>query len=354
MSESKAEGGTTDHEQRTATIEDQRPKTQDLSPDAALPDAFVERLRAIVPDVRFRAVMAAFGRPRATGFRVNTLRATTPDVRRSLEAEGIALHGVPWKPDAFWVAPDVRAALLTSEAYQNQEIYVQNLASMVPPIALDPQPGERVLDLAAAPGSKTLQIACMMQGGSAEEGEVAAVEVVKGRFFRLRANLEAQGATAVRTFLQDGTKVWRYRPEHFDRVLLDAPCSSEGRFHLSDPATYAYWSPRKIKEMARKQRRLLYSAVQCLRPGGTLVYSTCSFAPEENEAVLDKLLRKFDGALQLEPLGLELDNMRPPLDGWDGRPFKGDHRHARRLLPTETMEGFFVAKLVKTASTSTP
>ena len=177
---------------------------------------------------------------------------------------------------------------------------------------------------------------------------------MKGRFFRLRANLEAQGATSVRTFLQDGTRVWRYRPEHFDRVLLDAPCSSEGRFHLSDPETYAYWSPRKVGEMARKQRRLLYSAVRCLKPGGTLVYSTCSFAPEENEAVLDKLLRQFNGALRLEPLGLDLENMQPPLQSWQGRPFRSDLSPARRLLPTETMEGFFVAKLIKIARTSEP
>ncbi|MGI9173850.1 MAG: RsmB/NOP family class I SAM-dependent RNA methyltransferase [Rhodothermales bacterium] len=314
----------------------------------ALPEAFVERLEAIVPAERFEGVVAAFRRPAATGFRVNTLKATRSDVRASLEREGVGFHDVSWKPDAFWVEAEERAALLASAAYQAQAIYVQNLASMVPPLALAPKPGERVLDLAAAPGSKTLQMACMME----DEGEIAAVEVVKGRFFKLRANLEAQGATAVRTFLQDGTKVWRYRPEHFDRVLLDAPCSSEGRFHLSDPQTYAYWSPRKIKEMARKQRRLLYSAVQCLKPGGTLVYSTCSFAPEENEAILDKTLRRFDGALHLEPLSLELENMQPPLESWQGRPFKSALRHARRLLPTETMEGFFVAKLRKTASTS--
>ena len=325
-----------------------RPKTKDLKPKTALPEAFVERLQAIVPADRFESVMAAFGRPAATSFRVNTLKAAPSDVRASLEAEGISFQEVPWKPDAFWVEAGERAALLASAAYESQAIYVQNLASMVPPHVLAPTPGERVLDLAAAPGSKTLQMACMM----ANEGEIAAVEVVKGRFFKLRANLEAQGATAVRTFLQDGTKVWRYRPEHFDRVLLDAPCSSEGRFHLSDPQTYAYWSPRKIKEMARKQKRLLYSAVHCLKPGGTLVYSTCSFAPEENEAMLDKTLRRFGDALRLEPLDLELENMQPPLESWHGRPFKRDLQHARRLLPTETMEGFFVAKLRKTISTS--
>jgi 16S rRNA (cytosine1407-C5)-methyltransferase len=312
-----------------------------------LPAEFLERLRAIVPPERYHEVVATFATPAATSFRINTLRAERDAVVQALEADGLYLHPVDWKDDAFWVSPEERATLLASEAFAQQHIYVQNLSSMIPPLVLDAQPGERVLDLAAAPGSKTLQLACAMH----DEGELAAVEVVKGRFFKLRDNLAAQGADNVRTFLQDGMKVWRYRPEHFDRVLLDAPCSTEGRFRADEPETFAYWSPRKIKEMTRKQRRLLYSAVQCLRPGGVLVYSTCSFAPEENEAILDKTLRKFGEAIHLEPLGLDLDNLMPPLAAWNGKRFKQDLSHARRLLPTLTMEGFFIAKIRKTQST---
>ncbi len=312
-----------------------------------LPAAFLARLREIVSEENYEAVLTTFAAPRATSFRVNTLRAETRAVVRALEAAGLTLHPAPWKDDAFWVAPAERAALLASAPYREEQIYVQNLASMAPAWVLAPAPGERVLDLAAAPGSKTLQMACRMHN----EGEIAAVEVVKGRFFKLRANLEAQGATNVRTFLQDGTRVWRYRPEHFDRVLLDAPCSTEGRFHLSDPASYTYWSPRKIKEMARKQRRLLFSAVQCLKPGGVLVYATCSFAPEENEAILDKTLRTFGDALHLEPLGLDLPAMQPPLAQWQGKSFRHNLSEARRLLPTDVMEGFFLAKIRKVRTT---
>ncbi|MFQ5571307.1 MAG: RsmB/NOP family class I SAM-dependent RNA methyltransferase [Rhodothermales bacterium] len=312
-----------------------------------LPIVFLERLREVVPGDRYDEVVRTFAEPTATGFRINTLRAEPGTVVRELEAQGIHLHSVDWKADAFWVVPEERAALLASAAYAEQRLYVQNLASMIPPLVLDARPGERVLDLAAAPGSKTLQLACQMQ----DKGEIAAVEIVKGRFFKLRDNLAAQGATNVRTYLQDGTKAWRYRPEHFDRVLLDAPCSTEGRFRVGEPDTYAYWSLRKIKEMARKQRRLLFSAVHCLRPGGVLVYSTCSFAPEENEAVLDKTLRTFGDALRLEPLGLELDTMQPPLASWQDRAFRHDLSAARRLLPTATMEGFFVCKIRKVAQT---
>ncbi len=311
------------------------------------PEIFLERLRQIVPADRFDAVLHTFSAPAATAFRVNTLRATPEAVVRELEDLGLRLNAVPWHDGAFWIRPEDRSRLMASAAFAEQRLYVQNLASMIPPLALDAQPGERVLDLCAAPGSKTLQLACRMQN----TGEIAAVEVVKGRFFKLRANLDAQGATCVRPFLQDGTRVWRYRPEHFDRVLLDAPCSTEGRFRTAEPETFAYWSPRKIKEMAHKQRRLLFSAVHCLRPGGVLVYSTCTFAPEENEAVLDKTLRKFGDALRLESIPLNLENTQPALTQWRGKPFKNDLSLARRLLPTPTMEGFFVAKIRKVART---
>lgn len=320
-------------------------KNRDLA--FLLPAAFLERLRRIVPADRYAEVLRAFAEPPATGFRINTLRAAPEVVVAELEALGLRLHHVAWRPDAFWVRPDERSRLLASAACAEQRLYVQNLASMIPPLALDAQPGERILDLGAAPGGKTLQLACQMRN----TGEIAAVEVVKGRFFKLRANLTAQGATCVRPFLRDGATVWRHRPEHFDRVLLDAPCSTEGRFRADDPATYAYWSPRKIKEMVHKQRRLLFSAVQSLRVGGVLVYSTCTFAPEENEAALDKTLRRFGDALRLEPLGLDLDNMQPALSEWQGQSFRHDLSPARRLLPTPTMEAFFVAKIRKVEPT---
>ena len=105
--------------------------------------------------------------------------------------------------------------------------------------------------------------------------------VPRGRFFRLRDNLARHGAENVQTHLADGTRIWRRHPERFDRVLLDAPCSSEGRFRADAPKTYAYWSKKKIAESSRKQRRLCYSAIQCLKPGGVLVYSTCTFAPKK-------------------------------------------------------------------------
>ena len=312
-----------------------------------LPEQFMSRLQRILPEAVLPSVLQSFTRPSAVGFRVNTRKAEVDAVRDALEEEGLEPRPVAWWDHAFWLSPEERDRLLATDLYRREMIYVQNLSSMLPPLVLAPQPGERVLDLTAAPGSKTLQMACLMGG----EGELAAVEVVRTRFFKLKDNLKRQGASEVRTYLQNGERVWRYRPEYFDRVLLDAPCSSEGRFHASRPESYQYWSTRKIREMSRKQRRLLYSGIQSLRPDGHLVYSTCAFAPEENEAAIANALQQFDGAIEVEPINLNVENRIAPLPSWEGASFPEAVRHSMRIVPNETMEGFFVCRLRKVRST---
>jgi 16S rRNA (cytosine1407-C5)-methyltransferase len=312
-----------------------------------LPPEFLERLAALLPAAQFEAVCTAYANPRVTSFRINTLKAERAPVLEQLKASGVQVNPLDWFDNGFWVASDERPALLASDVYRDQAIYVQNQASMIPPLVLAPRPGDRILDLAAAPGSKTLQIACMMD----RSDEIAAVDAVKSRFFKLRENLKAQGAGHVRTFLKDGRGVWKHRPEYFDRVLLDAPCSSEGRFRVDEPASFAYWSVRKIREMVQKQRRLLQSAVHALRPGGTLVYSTCSLAPEENEGVLTDLLKKFGSAIEIVPVPFDVEGMNLPCESWEGRLFDASIQRARRILPSHRMEGFFVCKMKKNAST---
>lgn len=322
-----------------------------------LPDPFLARLARIVGPADLAGVLATFEAPLRTSFRVVTLRASEADVLERLRDAGIPFEAVPGVPGAFSVEAEHRAALLASAPAAEGLVYAQNASSQVPVHVLAPQPGERVLDLCAAPGSKTGQIAAAM----ANEGEVVAVEKVRERFFKLRANVAAQGATIVRPRLGSGTAIAYGEPEAFDRVLLDAPCSTEGRFRTDVPATTAYWSPRKIKEMRAKQGRLLYAAVQALRPGGTLVYSTCTFAPEENEGALTKMLKTFgdrvevvpaDGLPDGGPAGSGGPLVRPGMEAWDERAFHPDVRHARRVLPDGRFEAFFVARVVKHGSTA--
>lgn len=311
---------------------------------AHLPDAFVDRLEAIVGAQRLPAVLSTFGPPARVGFRFNPLVAPPTQSREALTSAGIAFEPVSWYADAATVDADDRDALLATPQAESGAVYLQNLSSMVPPLVLDPRPDERILDQTAAPGSKTLQLAALM-GELDDDAELVAVEVVKPRFYKLKANLASGGAPHVRTYLQDGMKVGRYRPEHFDAVLLDAPCSTEGRFRWDEPGTFAYWSERKVAEMARKQKRLLAAGLDALRPGGVLVYSTCSFAPEENEAVVAQALAD-DDRLSLDPITVDVPAFSSALGEWQGQRFEGV-ANARRIVPDGTFEGFFVARIRK-------
>ena len=312
-----------------------------------LPEPFGERLRRILPADRFADCWRTFHQTPATSFRINPLKTDRESLVAELRAADFELTPLSWKDDAFTVPHAQRRGLTESAACGEGRLYIQNPASMVPPLVLDPRPDEWILDLTAAPGSKTLQLAGMMGG----QGRISAVEVVRSRFFRLKRNLEAGGASQVRTYLKDGARVWRSCPEQFDRVLLDAPCSSEGQFNGTDPQTFAYWSEKKIAEMSRKQQRLLFSAVQCLKPGGVLVYSTCTFAPEENERVVARLLARFPHALCIEAVELPFGNVQEGLTEWKGKGLAAELRQAARILPDGVMEGFFVCRMRKVEST---
>ncbi len=319
------------------------PPTTSSTADA-LPSAFVDRLGRIVGAERLPTVLSTFGPPVRVGFRFNPLIASPDETRAALIEAGISFEPVGWYTDAATVDANDRNALLATPEAESGAVYLQNLSSMVPPLVLDPRADERIFDQTAAPGSKTLQLAALM-GEPADEAELVAVEVVKPRFYKLKANLASGGARWVRTYLQDGMKVGRYRPEHFDAVLLDAPCSTEGRFRWDEPQTFAYWSERKIAEMARKQKRLLAAGLEALRPGGVLVYSTCSFAPEENEAVVAQALAQ-DDRLSLDPIAVDVPAFSPALSGWQGEAF-AHVANARRIVPDGTFEGFFVARIRK-------
>lgn len=317
-----------------------------MSPNERLPVEFVDRLRDILGPSTLDACLQGFRDPKWSCFFVNTLLSSTTAVCDELSSAGVYLTAVPWCEGAFWVRPENRRALLHSTALAEHRLYVQNASSLLPPLVLAPNPEDAVLDLAAAPGGKTIHLACLMKN----RGPLSAVEVVRSRFYKLTRNLADYGVANVRTYFTDGRTVGRKKPEQFDRVLLDAPCSGEARFRVDQPESWAYWSMRKIREQSRKQRGLLQSAFRALKPGGTLVYATCSFAPEENECAVSHLLNRFPGCVQPIPIEMPLPNVIPGLTHWQGRELDRDLRHSCRVLPDERLDGFFLCRLVKTDS----
>lgn len=313
---------------------------------SSLPDAFLERLSQIVPAEQLPQTLASFSADKPTCCRINTLKCSPAQARDTLSQAGFSLDPVPWLDEAFFIPTDQRRPLTEHPLYRDGALYIQSLSSMTAVMALDPQPGEENLDLCAAPGGKTLFMAARMHN----QGRLAAVEAVKPRFFRLKANLQQQGASVVHTYLADGRSIGRKVPARFDRIMLDAPCSSEARMREDDPESYQYWSPKKVLEMARKQKGLIESAWQALKPGGVMLYCTCSFAPEENEAIVQHLLKQHPDAAIIEPIQLPIGNQMTGLDQWAGKPFDASLHQAVRILPSATMDGFFMCRIRKAAT----
>jgi len=314
-----------------------------------LPIEFVQRLKRIVPSEKLASVLASFSATKPTTFRINTLRGSIEDIVGRLELLQIDMKPVPWfcdtsgQPLAYQVAHEHREQLTHNPVVDAGLIYVQNLSSMLAPRMLGAFPGETILDLAAAPGGKTTQLAQMMEN----TGVLSAVEPVKKRMFKLRANLERCGVSNTRIYQTDGRTVGHKTPNRFDRVLLDAPCSSEARFRAGDPKSWATWSQRKIRETSRKQIGLLKSAIHATRSGGRILYCTCSLSPEENEQVIHKTLKKFGDQVSLIPVELPIENLQDGIVEFDEKSFDPQVKLCRRVLPTEVMDAFFIACFVK-------
>ncbi len=307
-----------------------------------LPTAFLERLKLILTPEDYLQALRRMQDPEWVTVRINTLKADPALIITELQRQ-FNIQLVSWLPYALAIPCTEQTKLMATEAYQQGHLYLQNLASMLPPIILAPKPDDLVLDLTAAPGSKTSQLAQIMQN----QGQIIAVEAVKSRFYRLKSNLAQLGVSNTSCLLRDGSQLWRTHRNRFDKVLLDAPCSSEARFSLTDSATFQFWSEKKVLEMQRKQKKLLYSAAQCCQLGGSIIYATCSYAPEENECVISRFVERFHNAVAIEPLTLNFPNQRPGLTKWQSKPLHPDLKYALRIIPDELMHGFFICKIKK-------
>ena len=240
-----------------------------------LPEAFLQRMEAQLGS-EYPAFLESLERPRAVALRFNPMKGARP----VLPFVGAP---VPWEPEGFYYDPETRPGL---HVYHEAGVYYLQEASAMAPVALlDPKPGERVCDLCAAPGGKTTQIAGRMLG----QGFLVCNEINPKRAKILSRNIERMGvANALVTNEHPETLASRF-PGFFDRVLVDAPCSGEGMFRKEEAAV-TDWSQETVQMCARRQREILDSAARLVRPGGRLVYSTCTFAPEEDEETVAAFL----------------------------------------------------------------
>jgi tRNA (cytosine49-C5)-methyltransferase len=299
---------------------------------------FVERYSSLTDWEEFKVCSLSFLR---RSIRVNTLKTTIAELKKRLEDKW-TLKQVPFCKQGFWIehAKKERRDVGNLVEHSLGYFYLQEAASMIPPLALDPKPGEIILDIAAAPGSKTTQIAQYMQN----KGLLIANDYTYERMKPLALNLQRCGVSNAIITLMQGQWFKKQNLE-FDKILVDAPCSGTGTIRKS-LKTLGIWNPDMVKRLAITQRQLIETGFNILKPGGTLAYSTCSLEPQEDEEVVDFLLNKYKNA-KIEKIEIDIKRSSPIME-FDGKKYDEEVKKCLRIWPQDNnTEGFFVAKIKK-------
>ena len=280
--------------------------------------------------------------------RVNTLKVVDEEkLIKEIEASGVHLIKIPWEEHSY-VIDEEEQQLSRTTYFDEGLIYLQNASSLLPALLLDPQEGERILDMCAAPGGKATHIAALTNNN-------AELWVNDSSYLRVQKMAEILYRYGVKTrevLIKRAEEIAMPPEKLFDRILLDAQCSGEGMINLQHPRAMQYWSVIRIRKFQTLQKQMIEKAYELLRPGGTLVYSTCTFAPEENEIIIDGFL-KHHKDMSIEKADVQLEFRMPGLTRWENRSLHPDLTNALRVLPNLFMEGFFVCKMEKTASADT-
>lgn len=279
----------------------------------------------------YNKIIEGYNQKRFTTLRVNTLKSKVSYICSALSENNIEYEKVSWNNEALIIKNANEIDIKELEIYKNGEIYLQSLSSMMPAIILEPKENEDILDMTAAPGGKTTQIAALTNN----KANITACEMNTVRADRLKYNVEKQGATSVTVLKEDSRRLNDYFS--FDKILLDAPCSGSGTILLNNERTYKNFSENLVKKTIKSQKDLLKKAIKILKPGHELVYSTCSILKQENENIIKEIIEK--GQAEVMPINEEKIKDIPKL--------KSNIDGALTVCPNEYYEGFFVAKIRK-------
>lgn len=307
---------------------------------------FLERMELLLKNKEdFDSYLEIIKKEPVHSLRCNTLKISPNQLKNRLEEKGWKIK-IPFED--FPEIMIVTSSLLPGELGRALEhvlgyYYIQEIASMLPSLVLNPKPNEKILDLCAAPGSKTTQIAAMMKNS----GILIANEVKFGRLKVLSSNLERCGVINAIVTRKDGIALCkRFEKQNyfFDKILLDAPCSGEGTIR-SVPKGLEMWNPKTIENLSQLQKALIASAISILKPNGELVYSTCTHAPEENEEVIDFALKNFN--VKIKKINLPVKT-RQGIIKWKDKSYSNNVKLSCRIYPHDAdTEGFFIAKIKK-------
>ncbi len=268
---------------------------------------------------------------RKTTLRINTIKSNIEEIKQKLDAKKIEYEEVKWSKEAIIIKNEDEKAIQKMDIYTNGEIYMQSLSSMLPPIILEPKEGTDILDMAAAPGGKTTQIAALTNN----KAHITACEKNKIREERLKYNIDKQGASCVFIMQKDARFIDDFFS--FDQILLDAPCSGSGTLDFNDNNIEKYFSKQLIDRSSSVQKTLLSKAIKLLKPGHEMVYSTCSILSCENEDIVAHSIKNEN--VEIVPIHFE---------GMEELPLLPTKIHGTLCVcPTDLYEGFFVAKIRK-------
>jgi NOL1/NOP2/sun family putative RNA methylase len=290
-----------------------------------IPEFLIEELNNQYDSKIVSKILEGYNAKRKVTLRVNTLKSSKEKVCKDLKNAKIEYSFVPWSENAIVIENALEVDLKKLTIYENGEIYLQSLSSMMPAIILNPQEKENILDMCAAPGGKTTQIAAL----SNNKAMITACEKNKIRAERLKYNLDKQGVKCVNCMQEDS----RYLSDYFsfDKILLDSPCSGSGTVGIFTKD----FTKDLIKRSTAFQETLLKKAIKLLKPGNELVYSTCSILKQENENIISKIKNE----VEILPIDTKIINDIPTLPS--------TVEGVLTVCPTDLYEGFFVAKLRK-------
>ena len=296
-----------------------------------IPQFLYEMLESQYGNELTHKIIEGYCQKRTVTLRVNTLKTNRNSIEQILNKEGITFEEVSWNENALILQNVNEQKVQNLEIYKNGKIYLQSLSSMMPVIAIEPKAKENILDMASAPGGKTTQIAAITNN----EAFITACEKNKIRAERLKYNIEKQGATSVNVLVEDSRNLSNYFS--FDKILLDAPCSGSGTIYLEDENLEKVFTKELVQRSIKTQYELLKKAVNILKPGQEMLYSTCSILEDENEKNVQKLLKT--NAIDIVPIDKNL---------FSGAPFlQTSIEGTISICPTNLYEGFFMAKIKK-------
>lgn len=296
-----------------------------------IPDFLIDMLNVQYGKEITEKILQGYSKKRKVTFRVNTLKSNVEKIENRLEEEKIDYKKVAWSKEAFIINNVRENEIKKLDIYENGEIYLQSLSSMLPPIILLPKENADILDMAAAPGGKTTQMAAL----SNNKSHITACEMNNIRTEKLKYNIEKQGASCVYIMQKDSRKIDDFFS--FDQILLDAPCTGSGTLNLEDANINKHFTIKLIDKSISSQLALLKKAVKILKEGSEMVYSTCSILNKENEEIVKKILQ--ENRIEIVPINFvgkeELPLLPTNLEG------------TICICPNELYEGFFIAKIRK-------